>query len=148
MREQLLSEIKKLEFEKAYELIKKCRNKEKLNILCDKREEEMAIKVYLFMDYLSKKDDNKAFWHLNCANYLLVDNYLIDDNLFLAAWHLEQVVKINPTDYLTMSEIVGIFWQAPVDYFTDEQFYEYAKKIVDIYPDCPNVHEIIKKFSK
>lgn len=148
MKEQVLSEIKKLEFEKAYKSLRKLTDDEKKNILFAQCTEEMAAKIYMFMDYLSKKDKNKVFWHQNCGEYLIFYHYVIDDEFFLAAWHWDQVLKIDPENYSTMCDIVRILWQAPVDYFTDEQFYEYAKKIVDIYPDCPNVHEIIKKFSK
>ena len=144
MIERIIQEIREMRYEKAYLLIHKMSLEEKWEILSTNLYDEDPMKIYLFMLYMISIDGNESEWHYYCASYLIFCHPLFDDSMGLASWHIKQAIKLNPKENKYKEIVIHIFYGYPEEYFTQEDYYQFANDIIKEEKDNPCAKEILK----
>lgn len=143
MTERIIQLILERRWEKAYFLIQKMSLERKWELLSTDLYDEDPRDIYLFMLYLISIDGNEAQWHYYCSSYLIFCHPFFDDSMRLASWHIKQAIKLNPKNNDYKKIVISIFYGYPEEYFTQQDYYQFATDVLKENKDDPDAKEIL-----
>lgn len=145
----LIDNIIKTNFEGIYEELvnKSYKDTDIFNIVWEVYLEDMEqTNIYLFFLYMLSKNNNEAFWHEKCCLFLAYHNVLFHDGMSLAAWHIRKAVELEPENYEYQKLLINTFYTYPNDYFTKEEYIQFAQNVLTISRQNKRAKEILKNY--
>ena len=130
MSNKITQSILNMEFENAYSSINSLSIDEKWDIISTDLYYEDPKIIYIFLLYLTAKDDNEAEWQYYCCLYLIYCNPFFDDTMKLASWHIKQAIRLNSESIEYKKLVISTFYSYSEQYFSSEEYYQYAIDIL------------------
>lgn len=143
MSSKIIQLIHEMEYEKAYSLMCSLSLDEKWEIISTDLYDEDPKIIYVFLLYMIAIDDNEAQWQYYCCLYLIYCNPFFDDTFRLASWHIKQAIKLNSKNIEYKKQVISIFYSYSEQYFSFEEYYQYALDVLEEEHDNIDAKNII-----
>ena len=145
MINKIIQLIREMKYEEIYLLIRSFSLEKKWEIISTDLYCEDPKCVYTFLLYLIAADNNEAEWQFYCCIYLIYCNPFFDDTMRLASWHIKQAIKLNPYNFEYKKQVITTFYAYSEQFFSLEEYYQYAIDILKYEPDNKDAREIFLK---
>lgn len=143
MSNEIGKQILNMQYKKAYQLMHSLSIEEKWEILSTDLYDEDPKIIYSFLLYLISVDGNEAEWQYYCYLYLVYCNPFFDDTMRLASWHIKQAIRLDPSNIEYKGQVISIFYSYPEQFFSYEEYYQYAQDVLRKDDDNQNAKKIL-----
>ncbi len=131
-------------YSKAYDIFESIAGGYTFDSILDTFPKLSTKEYYCYLMYAISRDETPDK-HMTLCQILMFMKPFIDDDYSIIYWHIKRVINLFP-EYIDIKIwVLDVFWGCPTSPLSDEEFYDFAKVILEFYPNNEVAIEIVKK---